>query len=125
MKSKFSFLKLYFLLISLVWIVWLVVAYWIALQTFLSQKIITDQEYIQWSYLNYEITRCEEPKYIWDIATPRTAEEIESCKQKATENIILQRNFDNKKDIISWILRWTLFLIIFVIHFPIFLRKEK
>ncbi|MCF7834424.1 hypothetical protein K9M48_00010 [Candidatus Gracilibacteria bacterium] len=109
----------------MVGIVGLVVAYGIALQTFLSQKIITDQEYIQGSYMNYEITRCEEPKYVGEISQEKTPQEIEQCKEKATENVILQRNYNNKESTISGLLRGTLFLILFAIHFPFFLRKEK
>ncbi|MEI7563686.1 MAG: hypothetical protein WCJ39_08920 [bacterium] len=47
MKSKFSLLKLYLVLMSLTGVIGLLIAYGIAIQTFISQKLITDEEYIQ------------------------------------------------------------------------------
>ena len=125
MKSKFSLLKLYLVLMSLTGVIGLLIGYGIAIQTFIYQKLITNEEYLQGSYQSYEITRCEEPKYVGTESKARTEKEITECKKTAKENVILQRNYSNKNSMIGGLLRGTLALLAFITHFPFLVRKEK
>lgn len=125
MKSKFSLLKLYLVLMSLTGIIGLLVAYGIAIQTVISQKLITDEEYIQGSYQNYTITSCEEPKPVGATTITKTDKEIATCKEEAKKQVILQRNYSNKNSIIGGLIRGTLALLAFATHFPFLIRKEK
>ena len=125
MKGKFSLLRLYFTVISLASFIGLLIAYGIALQSYISKLIITDQEYIQGSYQNYTITSCEEPKYVGNTTKARTDKEIATCKEDAKKTVIDQRNYTTKQSIIGGLLRGTLALIVFLFHFPRFIKKDQ
>ena len=110
---------------SLTGIIGLLIAYGIAIQTVISQKLITDEEYIQGSYQNYNITSCEEPKSVGTATINKTDKEIATCKEEAKKQVILERNYSNKNSIIGGLIRGTLSLLAFATHFPFLIRKEK
>ena len=88
--------------------------------------IITDAEYIAWSNYNYPVKECENPyvKPDW-WQTTKTSVDIQKCKDDAKATILQTRGYNKKIDVINWIVRWSLFLILFITHFPFMLRKEK
>jgi hypothetical protein len=124
MIKSLSLKKLYFTLVSIAWIIWMLFGYGNLIYTTITSYVISDQEYIAWSY-SYEIKECENlyPKSEWQI--PKTPQEIQECKQQAQSTILQRRAYDKKTSIINWIVRWTLFLILFVTHFPFMLKKEE
>lgn len=124
MQKSFSLKKLYFTLISIAWIIWIMFGYGTLIYSLVNNIIITDQEYIAWSY-SYEIKECDNPYTKPEWQAPKTPVEIQKCKDDATQTILQRRVYDRKTSIINWIVRWTLFLILFVTHFPIMMRKEK
>lgn len=120
MKKEFSIVKIYFLLVSLVGIAWFVIGYWIVAHTLLDKAIISDEEYVSWREYYY-LDDCKIKKTEQEL----TQEEIDSCKNEQTQSIISRRHFNSKESTLAWILWWTIFLIVFLIHFPLFLKENK
>ena len=126
MKKWFSLKRLYFTLISIAWIIWMLIGYGNLIYSRLNGVIITDQEYlVAWNY-SYKLQECTNPTYKPDWkAYTKTEEEMKKCKEEAESSILQSRWYERKTSVINWIVRWTLFLILFVTHFPIMMRKEK
>jgi hypothetical protein len=128
-----NMLKLYFVIVSFAGIIWTVVWCWNLWYAAINKWLITDEEYIVWSYDSYELSNCENYNNSWWPATKpidwsyqkRTPEEIETCKIKARESILNKRGFNYKETIIWGTVWWTIFLILFLTHFPVFLRKYR
>lgn len=116
---------LYLAVVSFVSIVAIAITLWVVLTALGKFLIISDEEYIEHSR-SYELTQCEEAKYTsWqDERIERTEEEIEECKVKAKESAIKARRY-NLKDmfISSW--AWLIvFIIVFIFHYPKFLKSR-
>ncbi|MFZ2151417.1 MAG: hypothetical protein WAZ12_00990 [Candidatus Absconditicoccaceae bacterium] len=124
MQKSFSLKKLYFTLISIAGIIGIMFGYGTLIYSLVNNAIITDQEYIAGSY-SYEIKECDNPYTKPEGQAPKTPVEIQKCKDDATQTILQRRVYDRKTSIINGIVRGTLFLILFVTHFPIMMRKEK
>lgn len=120
MKKEFSIVKIYFLLVSLVGIAWLTIWYWIVVHTLLDKAMISDEEYVAWNNY-YSINDCK----MTTKEQESTQEEIDNCVQRETQSIISRRNFNIKESSLGGILWWTIFLIVFLIHFPLFLKGNK
>jgi disulfide bond formation protein DsbB len=129
MKKKLSIIKVYFAIFSLASFVGLLVAYWIAIQSLIYWKLISNEEYIQWSYNNYELKSCEDPTIPSSVTTAKTGKktqkDIDLCQEKAKKSIITMRNYNEKTNIIWWLLWGTLSLIVFIVHILLFTKKEK
>lgn len=102
----------------------------------IKYKVITASEYLVWSYDNYQITQCDDPNYnpVWIKSVPtstsswtiqKSSEQIQKCKDDATKNILAKRDYDYKDSVISSSIWWTIFLLLFIFHFPVFLKKYK
>lgn len=120
--------KLYFILVSLVSVIWLAIWYGIAGYNYFMSKYITNDEYLMKNY--YEIEACNQPDYsktTWpdNKPTERTTEEKETCKTEATTRILARRSLDTKESVIGWLIRWSIALILFITHFPIMLRRGQ
>ena len=117
----------YLAIISLISVVAIAITLWIVLTAIGKYFLISDDEYIQYSR-SYEITQCEEPKFTsgtQDTRIERTPAEIEDCKVKARDSAIKARSY-NLKDmfITSW--SWLIvFVIVFMFHFPKFLKSRN
>jgi len=126
MQKSFSLKRLYFTLISIVWIIWMMIGYGTLIYTLVNGAIITNEEYIAgWNY-SYPIKECENPyvKPEWQSVS-KTSVEIQKCKDEATKTVLQTRAYNKKIDVINWIVRWTLFLILFITHFPFMMKKEE
>lgn len=127
----FSFVKLYFTVIAIVSLVGTVVGYGIALYQWLLLTIISDEEYLIGSSRSYELRNCEDPYYTTkplapgETPTEKTEEEIATCQQEAKTRILNSRAYEAKQDIIGGIVRGTLFMILFVTHYPHMIRRER
>ena len=135
--KEFSLLKIYLVIIAIIWLIWSVIGYWNLWYQAIKYKLITPEEYLIWSYDNYQIKQCEEPTVVpskdasvstsptTTVTKPKTPEEIQKCKDEAKANILARRDFDYKDNMISGVVWWTIFLILFSTHFPVFYRKYK
>lgn len=85
---------------------------------------MTDQEYQIKNY-HRNIENCSNEKFINEKSVLPTEEEIIECESKQKENATIQRKLEFKESLITWGLRWTILLIVFLIHFPIFLKVNK
>lgn len=126
MSKLYSF---YLAIVSFVSLVAIAINLWIVLTSVGQYFIITDEEYLQ-NREYYKIEQCEywNPRY--DIKTPtedteRTPEEIEECKQNVRESVSASRSFNLKDMFISSWAWFTVFLVIFLFHYPKFLKARK
>lgn len=104
----------------------MMIGYGMLIYSLVNSAIITNEEYIAWSNYSYPIQQCSDPyvKPEWWQST-KTPAEIQKCKDDATENILKTRSYNKKIDIINWAVRGTLFLILFLTHFPVMMRKDQ
>lgn len=133
--KEFSLIKIYLLIISVVWLIWAVTGYGNFGYQIIIHNIVTPEEYVQWSYDNYQFTQCKDPTVIPSkdsnvvVTNPttkeKTPEEIKACQEEAKSNMLARRNLDYKNSIVGWIVWWTLFLLLFISHFPVFYKKYK
>ena len=91
---------------------------------FVPGYIISQEEYVNNRYR--EVKQCEDPTYNekWAPKT-KTTTEIDACKKDATDRMVVGRKYELKNSVVNWALRWLLFLIIFVIHYPKFVIYNK
>lgn len=126
MKEKITMLNLYFLLISVIWIVGLCIWYGVLIYTYLESIFITDQEYLiqNWTYISCENTT--KAMETWTGAED-AQQKIDQCKQQKEENstVIPRRHLNTKESMIGWWVWGSIFLILFLTHFPIFLKRNK
>lgn len=129
--SDFNILKVYLWIVSLIAVIWSTISIWVISYKYINLKLITDEEYINWSY-SWELTNCKQyPYYQEKIPTSqeqpkqKSQEEIDSCIAEKSKEILLRRAYEDKKDMImSWV--WaSIFILLFVVHFPFFLRKTS
>ncbi|EKE29249.1 MAG: hypothetical protein ACD_2C00201G0011 [uncultured bacterium (gcode 4)] len=136
--KEFSLLKIYLVIIAIVWLIWAVTWYGNLGYQAIKYKLITPQEYLIWSYDAYQIKQCEDPIVVpskesavtspaptTTVTQTRTPEEIQKCKDEARTNILAKRDYDYKDSIISGVVWWSIFLILFLTHFPVFFKKYK
>lgn len=137
MSAKtFNLTRFYFAIVSIIWLVGTVVWYWTLAYQLLSFNLISTDEYVRWTY-DYRIQSCEDNNTAYAkpvsttettdglTGTQKTPEEIQTCKDKAYEEISFQRSYNLKNDMIWGWVWWSLFAIVFLLHFPFFIRKEK
>ncbi|EKE27838.1 MAG: hypothetical protein ACD_3C00144G0007, partial [uncultured bacterium (gcode 4)] len=107
--KEFNLLKIYLVIIAIVWLIWAVMWYWNLGYQAIKYRLITPEEYLIWSYDSYQIKQCEEPRVVpskegavtapnatTTITKERTPEEIQKCKDEARTNILARRDFDYK-----------------------------
>lgn len=136
-NSWFNLLKLYFSIISIVGILGTVVAFGTAGYSWLNQFFITDTEYIAGND-SRKIQQCEEPVYspspkeampVNPTGEPnirqKTPKEIETCKTKAEQRVILERRLDTKQAIIWGLVRGIIFLLLFLSHYPRMVKQHE
>jgi len=117
----------------------MVVAYAIASYQLIKLALITNEEWItQRGY--YEIQICDQPtppavdaygitKPVADPAyyagTPKTPEQIATCKQETNDRLVAQRSYETKDTTIGGVVRGTFLLILFLTHYPRMMRLEN
>ena len=126
MKQEFSLIKLYFLIATVVWLFGTIIAYGIGVYSGLEYTVITNDEYVTSTHNRREIDNCSQP--IWkadrEISVERTDEEKAVCTAEATERLVQSRRIDFKMSLLQWGVWGTIFLILFLFHYPRF-RKEQ
>ncbi len=132
-RSTFSLIKLYFAIVSVVGVVGLVVGFGVGLYQLFLNMIISDQEYLIGGNGSREIKQCADPYYRpnqaplkeGELPKAKTDEEIKACKDKLIPDILATRDYQLKQDLISGFVWWGLFMILFLTHFPYFLKISK
>lgn len=117
----------YLAIVSLISIVAISITLWIVLTSVWKYYIISDEEYIQYSR-SYLITQCEEPKLTTgaqDTRIEKTQAEIDTCKIDARESAIMARSYDLKDMFISSWAWMIVFVIVFLFHYPKFLKSRN
>jgi len=124
MSKWFNFLKLYLLVATIAWLFGTIIAYGIATYSGLEYVVLTDDEYVMTNNNRREIDNCSQPIYKPDTTVERTAEEKELCIAENTERLIKARKTDFKMTVLRWWVWGTIFLVLFLTHYPRF-RKEQ
>jgi len=127
-EKKNLFLKIYFLVGAVTWLIGALVWYWTLFSELIQKRLITNEEYVA-SQMYYEIQTCEQPTYgpVKTDGAPneikKTPDEIAACKEATMNRLANQRAYNLKSTIISGGVRGTLFFLIFITHLP-WLRKQ-
>lgn len=123
-QKSWTTMKVYLLISSLAGLFGILIWFWIVISQFASFRIISDDEFVNNRYR--EVKQCEDPIYSekWDNKT-KSPEEIEKCKKEATDRLVIWRKYELKDSAVNGALRGLLFLIIFVVHYPKFVRYNK
>ena len=123
--------SLYLAIVSFVALVAISINLWIVLTSLWQYFLITDDEYLQ-NREYYKIEQCETwvdlvSKWLVDSVEreEKTPEEIEACKQKVIESVSASRSYDIKEMFISSLAWFIVFLFVFFLHYPKFLRDRK
>jgi len=124
MSKWFNFLKMYLLLATVAGLFGTIIAYGIGVYSGLEYVILTNDEYVASTSNRREIDQCSQPIYKPDTTVERTAEEKELCIAENTERLIKGRRTNFKMTVLRWGVRGTIFLILFLTHYPRF-RKEQ
>ena len=136
--GKNVYLRLYLLAISILAIAGMTIALGLIAFPSFQKMVVTDQEYAmnQWQYKN-----CQEPVYRpamlsqvmpdQDGIVPealmieRTVEEIQACQSQALTERISHRNYEFKHNLAMAFARFMVFVILFITHFPFFIRYNR
>ena len=127
MKNKPLFLRIYFLIATTVWLFGMIIGLGSAIYQTASQFIITDQEYIL-SQRSRDLDQCSQAvptKADGSIMKQPTQTEIDKCKEEKTTNISLTRKAQYKYDLLAGLVRWILFALLFITHYPKFMAANK
>lgn len=125
-----SIMRLYLALAAFVGLIGAIIGYGTFGYEYAKSQIITDEEYIS-GQRGYEIKSCEDPNYMptTKVGTGETVKktdaEIAKCKEEARTRLIAERRYQLKDSAIGGGVWGTLFALVFVIHFPIFLRSSR
>lgn len=123
-------LKIYFLLMSLVGVIWTLVAFGTLFYTVGKQVIITNEEYIVGDRY-YEIDSCntnmiaKPTKVNPDNYAPPTELEKEKCKAEKKVRLIQSRKVMFKTDVLGGAIWGILFLALLLTHYPKFRKITK
>ena len=126
-----NFFRLYLALASFAGLIGLVIGYGVLAYTGIQTIVISDEEYIQGSR-SYLIQNCTDSQNYTKpttvdgtVVVPKTPAEIEKCKTDAREQAIKERAYQSKDSMIGGGVWGSLFLIVFLLHFPFFVRSRK
>ena len=131
MRNKFTLLKLYLTVISLVGVIGMAVGYGVAIYAGIQSAVITDEEYMTGRGVRYQLDVCSQPKYSAVAPnaqqTPQepTEEEIQECEEEARANMVAERKFTTKQNVIGGLVWGTIALILFGIHYPMLLKTRE
>lgn len=106
------------------------VGYGVAIYSGINAAVISDEEYMTGRGVRYQLDVCTQPKYTGVAADAQnpvqpTEEEIQECEDKARANMVAERNFNTKQNVIGGIVWGSIALILFVIHYPMLLKTRE
>ena len=115
----------YLALVSLVAVIVMSVNLGILVTWLWKHFIISDEEYLL-SNRVWEIEQCSEPRRLVDQETvERTPEEISECEERATNRALAQRSINLKEWVISSFAWFAIFGLLFLFHYPKFLKVRE
>ncbi len=123
-KKNFSLLNVYLTLVSFVSLIGLVIGFGVAIQQLVSAKIITDEEYAR-NNQTWQLDQCSNSDYkpgaradLPQIEVKKTDAQVAECKEKKIKEIAASRNYNVKDAAVAGVVWGTLFLIVFLAHYP-------
>lgn len=127
-KKSWTIHRVYLLVASLVGLIGGLISIGIALNSVAERLIITDQEYVQ-GQRYYELQQCKEPYYYGkttekDANQKPSEEEVKTCEQEKTDQLLLGRAVDFKQSVLGGGIRAVLFIVLFFTHYPRFNSKK-
>lgn len=127
MKNRFTLLKFYMTVVSLVAVIGLAIGYGVAIYSGIQSAVISDAEYMTGRGVRYQLDVCTQPKYVGgeSQATEPTEEEIQSCEDEARTNMIAERSYTTKQNVIGGLVWGTIALILFLVHYPMLLKTKN
>lgn len=128
---------LYLAVVSFVSVVAVAITLWVVLTSVGKYFIISDEEYLQYRE-SYKLTECKNPIYgeKW-VASPVTVdgtttpartpsdEEIAKCEEKVRKEVSFSRAYDLKDMFITSGAWFIVFLVLFIFHYPKFLKTRE
>jgi len=123
-KSRTT-MKVYLLISSLAGLFGILIWFWIVISQVISFYVISQDEYVNNRYR--DVKQCEDTMITdskW-VSIKKTSTEIETCKNESIGRLVMWRKYELKNSIVNWSLRGLLFLIIFIVHHPKFVRYNK
>gem|GEM_PF-2876085 len=130
-NNRFTLLKFYTTIVSLVGVIGLTVGYGVAIFNGIQHAVISDEEYMNGRGMRYQFDTCSQPKYAavapaeGEQPAAPTAEEIAACEDKTRTSMLAERNYNTKQTVIGGITWGTLALIMFAIHYPMLIKKSR
>ncbi len=128
----------YLAVVSFVSIVAVAITLWVVLTSVWKYYIISDEEYLQYRE-SYKLENCKNPIY-WEkwVASSTVAvdgtqtpartpsdEEIAKCEEKVRKEVAFSRAYDLKDMFITSSAWFVVFLILFIFHYPKFLKSKN
>ena len=114
-------LKIYFLIMTLIGVIWTLVSFGILLLNIGKQVIITNDEYIMGDRY-YEIENCKNNNYNGTLVTK---EKEKKCIEERKTTLVQSRKVLFKENILEWTIWGILFLIVVLVHYPKFIKFTK
>lgn len=128
---------IYLAVVSFVSIVAVAITLWVVLTSVWKYFIISDEEYLQYRE-SYKLENCKNPIY-WEkwVTSPvivdgtetpaRTPseEEIAKCEEKVRKEVSFSRAYDLKDMFITSSAWFVVFLVLFIFHYPKFLKTRE
>lgn len=134
-KSKLY--NLYLAVVSFVSIVAVAITLWVVLTSVGKYFIISDEEYLQFRE-SWKLENCKNSIYWekWNIPTipvdnvnsinrTSTDEEIAKCEEKVRKDVSFSRTYDLKDMFITSSAWFIVFLVLFIFHYPKFLKTRE
>ncbi len=128
---------IYLAVVSFVSIVAVAITLWVVLTSVWKYFIISDEEYLQYRE-SYKLENCKNPIY-WEkwVTSPVTVdgtetpartpseEEIAKCEEKVRKEVSFSRAYDLKDMFITSSAWFIVFLVLFIFHYPKFLKTRE
>lgn len=123
----------YLAVVSFISIIAVAITIWIVITSIWKYFLISDEEYLQYRE-SYKLTDCRNSIYnpiydekgiiIKNEETKKTPESIKECEDKVRKEVSASRWYDLKDTFISSFSWFVVFLILFLFHYPKFLKTR-
>lgn len=124
-QKEYAIFRIYLGLVSIIGLIGTIVSVGTFGYTFLNTVVISNIEYVQNSPEGYAYRACSDPaSYPADPKTPaKTPAQITDCQNTQSAQILLSRKYNTKTTLIDTSVWGLIFLIVFLTHYPFFLRR--
>lgn len=127
-QSTRSPIRIYFLIMTMVWVIGSLITIWILSHTTVQKLVISDKDYVIWERF-YELDMCNQDVYKptainQNNYTKPTDAEKTKCKEEKMTQLIESRQASFKNDLLNSGIWAFLFIILLLTHYRKFLNKE-